>query len=97
MVIEIDSITEIEIEIMTEIREQEMVRMKMTEERGEEAAIMQQMIIMIEVIMIIKKGIEVAEVIILLTVENMKNMSRLIPEEIQVSNNNYCALSLHVT
>ena len=80
MVIEIDSITEIE--IMTEIREQEMVRMKMTEERGEEAAIMQQMIIMIEVIMIIKKGIEVAEVIILLTVENMKNMSRLIPEEI---------------
>ena len=84
--IEIDSITKIE--IVTEIREQEMVRMKMTEERGEEAAIMQQMIIMIEVIMIIKKGIEVAEVIILLTVENMKNMSRLIPEEIQVSYNN---------
>ena len=95
MVIEIDSITKIE--IVTEIREQEMVRMKMTEERGEEAAIMQQMIIMIEVIMIIKKGIEVAEVIILLTVENMKNMSRLIPEEIQVSYNNYFALSLHVT
>ena len=72
----IDSITETE--IVTETREQEMERMKMIGEKGEGAAIIPQMIIMIEVIMTIRKEIEVAEVTTLRTQENTKNMSRMI-------------------
>ena len=82
-----DSITETE--IVTEKREQEMERMKMIGEKEEGAANIPQMIIMIEVIMTIRKEIEVAEVIILLTQGNMRNMSRVIHGETKVMVNIY--------
>ena len=83
----IDSITETE--IVTEKREQEMERMKMIGEKEEGSAIISQMSIMIEVIMIIRKEIELAEVIILLTQGNMRNMSRVIHGETKVMVNIY--------